>query len=253
MSGRAYAYWVSQYRRTWRGSLVRSLVEPVLFLAAMGLGLGSLVNAATGGVGGVGYLQFVAPGLLAAVAMQTAVGEATYPVMGAIRWNRQYHAMLATPLRVVDVLLGHLLWIATRVVSVSAAFLLVTAVFGVLHSPWALLALPTALLLGLAFATPVIAFAALQRNDSGFALLYRFGVMPLFLFSGTFFPVDQLPASVRPLAYATPLWHGVELTRALFLGAPRPGAALWHVGFLAALAALGLALAYRAFHRRLWR
>lgn len=253
MSGRAYAYWVSQYRRTWRGSLVRSLVEPVLFLAAMGLGLGSLVNATAGGVGGVGYLQFVAPGLLAAVAMQTAVGEATYPVMGAIRWNRQYHAMLATPLRVVDVLLGHLLWIATRVVGVSAAFLLVTAAFGVLHSPWALLALPTALLVGLAFATPVIAFAALQRNDSGFALLYRFGVMPLFLFSGTFFPVDQLPASVRPLAYATPLWHGVELTRALFLGSPRLGASLGHVGFLVGLAAVGLALAYRAFHRRLWQ
>ncbi|MFZ5850157.1 MAG: ABC transporter permease [Actinomycetota bacterium] len=253
MSGRAYAYWVFQYRRTWRGSLVRSLVEPVLFLAAMGLGLGSLVNATAGGVGGVGYLQFVAPGLLAAVAMQTAVGEATYPVMGAIRWNRQYHAMLATPLRVVDVLLGHLLWIATRVVGVSAAFLLVTAAFGVLHSPWALLALPTALLVGLAFATPVIAFAALQRNDSGFALLYRFGVMPLFLFSGTFFPVDQLPASVRPLAYATPLWHGVELTRALFLGSPRLGASLGHVGFLVGLAALGLALAYRAFHRRLWQ
>jgi len=253
MSGRAYAYWVSQYRRTWRGSLVRSLVEPVLFLAAMGLGLGSLVNATAGGVGGVSYLQFVAPGLLAAVAMQTAVGEATYPVMGAIRWNRQYHAMLATPLRVVDVLLGHLLWIATRVVGVSAAFLLVTAAFGVLHSPWALLALPTALLVGLAFATPVIAFAALQRNDSGFALLYRFGVMPLFLFSGTFFPVDQLPASVRPLAYATPLWHGVELTRALFLGSPRLGASLGHVGFLVGLAAVGLALAYRAFHRRLWQ
>ena len=249
---RSFEYWVFQYKRTWRGSVVSTVLFPVLFLAAMGLGLGSLVDSsASGGVDGLPYLVFLAPGLLAATAMQTGVGESTYPVMGAIKWIKTYHAMLATPIGVLDVLAGHLLYIATRILLGSAVFLAVMAVFGALHSPLALLALPAAVLTGMAFSAPVVAFAAVNDNDAGFASLFRFVVTPLFLFGGVFFPVRQLPPVLEQVAYATPLWHGVALSRGLALGTATAGGVLLHVVYLSAWIAVGSWLAARAFQRRL--
>ena len=157
---RSFAYWLYQYKRTWRGTLVSTVLFPVLFLASMGLGLGSLVDSSSaGGVEGLPYLVFLAPGLLAATAMQTGAGESTYAVIGSIKWVRTYHAMLASPLGVLDVLFGHLLWVAFRVLTTSAVFLAVMTVFGAVRSPLALLALPAALLVGMAFSTPMFAFA----------------------------------------------------------------------------------------------
>ena len=213
----SYACWSDAYRRTWRGSAASSLLAPVLYLGALGLGLGSLVDASSGGVAGVPYFEFVGPGLLAATAMQIATVESTYPVMAAIKWHKQYLAMLATPLTVRDVLAGHLLWMATRIGATCAIYLAVILIAGAGVAPTAALALPAALLVGMAFATPITAFAARQQNDAGFAGLFRFVIIPLFLFSGTFFPVSQLPAFLQPIAYVTPLWHGVELC-------PRPDA-----------------------------
>jgi len=231
---------------------VSTVLFPVLFLASMGLGLGSLVDSsASGGVDGLPYLVFLAPGLLAATAMQTGVGESTYPVMGAIKWIKTYHAMLATPIGVLDVLAGHLLYIAARILFGSAIFLAVMAVFGALHSPLALLALPAAVLTGMAFSAPVAAFAAVNDNDAGFAALFRFVVTPLFLFGGVFFPVQQLPPVLEQLAYVTPLWHGVALSRGLALGTATAGGVLLHVAYLSAWIAVGSWLAARAFHRRL--
>ncbi|MEN3356559.1 MAG: lipooligosaccharide transport system permease protein, partial [Mycobacteriales bacterium] len=216
---RCFGYWLYQYKRTWRAGVVTTVVSPVLFLAAMGVGLGSLVNSArSGGVGGTGYLAFLAPGLMAATAMQTGVGESTYPVMGSIKWLRTYHAMLATPLTSQDVLIGHLLWIACRVLTGSVSYVVVMTLFGAPRSVLVLFAVPAAVLTGMAFAAPVVAFAAAQQNEAGFAALFRFGVTPLFLFSGTFFPVRQLPAGLEQFAYLTPLWHGVDLCRTLSLG-----------------------------------
>jgi lipooligosaccharide transport system permease protein len=251
---RSFEYWAVQYRRTWRGSVVGTVLFPVLFLAAMGLGLGTLVNSsASRGVDGLPYLVFLAPGLLAATAMQTGVGESSYPVLGAIKWTKTYHAMLATPLGVPEVLAGHLLFLAARVLAGSAVFLAVMALFGAVRSPLALLTLPAAVLTGMAFATPMFAFAAVNDNDAGFAAVFRFVVTPLFLFSGVFFPVQQLPAALERLAYATPLWHGVALSRELALGTSSVGSVLLHVGYLSALVAAGTWLAARAFHRRLVR
>src|SRR5436305_433865 len=144
---RALEYWAYQYKRTWRGSLVNGILSPVLFLAAMGIGLGGLVHSRTAaqGLHGATYLVFLAPGLLAANSMQVAVQESTYPVMGAIKWIRTYHAMLATPLRVIDVLIGHLLWIALRVLMVSAIFFAVMAAFGTAQSWTAILTVPAGL------------------------------------------------------------------------------------------------------------
>jgi lipooligosaccharide transport system permease protein len=252
LAARCFGYWAYQYRRTWRGSALSTILSPVLFLAAMGVGLGSLVDRSHGGgVQGAAYLTFLAPGLLAASAMQTGVGESTYPVMGAIKWFRTYHAMLATPLTSQDLFVGHLLWITVRVLTGSATYLVVMTAFGASRSPLVLLALPAAVLTGMAFSAPVVAFAATRDNDSGFAALFRFVVTPLFLFSGTFFPVSQLPAGLEQVAYLTPLWHGVDLCRSLSLGTAELGMTVLHVGYLAAWLIGGAVLASAAFRRRL--
>ena len=187
------------YRRVWHGSVLGSLISPVLFLAAMGIGLGGYVNrGGAGALGGVSYLAFLAPGLLAAQAMQTAAFETTYPIMGKIVWDKLYDAMLATPLTVRDLLAGELEWLVVRLTIVCSAFLGVAVVFGAVRLPLGLLALPVAVLTGLGFAAPIMAFSATQRQDSAFNVIFRFGITPLFLLSGTFFPLDRLPAVVQP-------------------------------------------------------
>ena len=248
----AFEYWLMVYRRTWRGSVFTSFLSPLMFLAAMGVGLGHLVNGGTGEVAGVRYAVYLAPGLLAAAIMQTCMGEATWPVMGAIKWDKTYLGMLATPLTVRDVMLGHLLYITMRAAIVAVAFTIVTALFGLVHSAGgALLAIPAGVLTGTAFAAPVAAFSATQVRETGFILLYRFGIVPMFLFSGTFFPISQLPTVLQPIAWITPLWHGVSLCRDLALGRGATLAMLGHAGYLVAVTAIGLALAHRAYRRRL--
>ncbi|MGY1806315.1 ABC transporter permease [Blastococcus sp. SYSU D00669] len=246
------AHRLTAYRHYWRSSLVSSVLEPALFLAAMGLTLGVLVDRGPGELpGGVSYLSFLAPGLLAAAAMQLASFESTYPVLGSIKWDKTYEAVLATPAGVRDLLVGHLLYVSFRVGTSAALFLGVLVLFGAADSALVLLALPAALLTGLAFAAPITAFAATLDNDSGFAGLQRFLILPMFLFSGTFFPVSQLPAVFEWIAYATPLWHGVALSRGLALGTLEAGPALVSVGYLLLWFLVGVRLAGRAFRRRL--
>jgi len=249
----AYEFWLAQYRRVWRGTLVSSLVNPVFYLAALGLGLGTLVDDGSGGPGGIPYLDYVAPGLVAAAAMQVSATESSFPVMSAFKWSRQYQAMLATPLAVRDVLLGHVLFIATRVTAVSGIYLVVVAAFGGVESRLGVLAVPVALLVGLAYAGPIMTWAARTERNDWFNPLFRFFIVPMFLFSGTFFPVTELPRLLEWLAYLTPLWHGVDLTRQLTLGDVRPGLAALHVVYLAAWIAVGLVAAHSAYRRRLVR
>jgi lipooligosaccharide transport system permease protein len=249
---RALEYHLTAYRRTWRGGVVTTFLNPVLFLAAMGLGLGSFVDrGATDTLGGVAYLDFLAPGLLAATCMQVAAGESTYPVMAGIKWIRTYHAMLATPLGVADVLRGQVAFIGLRLLTTAAAFVVVMTLFGAVSSAAVLLAVPAGALTGLAFTTPIVAYSARCENDWAFASLMRFGILPMFLFSGTFFPVEQLPAAFEPVAYVTPLWHGVTLCRHLALGSGTPVGDLGHVAYLAAWVAVGYALAEAGFRKRL--
>lgn len=250
---RSFEYWLYRYRRTWRGTAVTSFLSPALYLAAMGYGLGSLIDRGSGSVtlAGLDYLGFLAPGLLAATAMQAAVMECTWPVLGALRWERSYHAMTATPLRPTDLLVGHLMFVTLRLVIASAAFLLVAVAFGALRSPWVLVAWPAAVLCGLAHATAVEAFSVTRENDHGFAALNRFVVVPLFLFSGTFFPVEQLPRAFEVFAYVTPLWHGVDLCRDLALDAAGAGESFGHVAYLLLWVVVGAAFAARNYRRRL--
>ncbi len=249
-AARVLEYNARVYRRTWRGGLVSTFLAPVLFLTSMGFGLGHFVDSAgtaSGPLAGVGYAAWLAPGLLAAQAMQAAGFASTYPIMGRIVWDRIYSGMLATPVTVVGVVLGELGWIAVRLAILAAAFLVVMAGFGLVRSPLGVLAVPAAVLTGLAFSAPIVAFTATQRNDQAFNAIFRFGITPLFLFSGTFFPIEQLPAVVRPLAWVTPLWHGVELIRACTLDRVDVAAALIHVAVLAAFAAGGALVALRTF------
>ena len=237
-----------------------SFLSPVLYLAAMGLGLGSLVDAGTGaggasgvGLAGVSYLAFLAPGLLASTAMQTAAGESTFPVMAGLVWVKSFHGMTATPIQPSDVVIGKLTYIGLRILLVVTVFFLVTVVFGAIAGPGAILAVPAALLTGLAFAAPIAAYSATQRDTNGFNALFRFGVIPLFLFSGTFFPIEQLPDLLEAIARLTPLWHGVDLCRSLALGTAEPVQTAIHVVYLGTLAAVGVAAALVTFRRRLVR
>jgi lipooligosaccharide transport system permease protein len=250
---RQYDYWAIAYRRTWKGSMVSSFLQPVLFLAAMGAGLGSYVNsgARSAALGGLTYLDYIAPALLAATAMQTAVSESTYPVMGKLKWNFVYHAMAATPLRPRDIAAGQLGFAGFRIATTCSVFLVVIAAFGAVGSPLGVLCLPAALLVGLAFAAPVTAFATRLENDGGFALIFRLAIIPMFLFSGAFFPVQQLPDGIEWLAYVTPLWHGVELSRGFAAGSIGWLPVLGHVAYLLACIAAGGVLAVRGLNRRL--
>lgn len=248
---RSFGYWAFQYKRTWRSSLTVSFLEPLLYLAAMGIGLGTLVDHHVHQVDGVSYLTFVGPGLLASAAMQVGVSESTYPVMGAIKWIKTYHAMLATPLRVIDVLRGHMAWITLRLTMVSGIFLAILAAFGLTRSWEAVCTLPAGILTGLAFSAPIVAFSATQEKDAAFAVIYRFGVVPLFLFSGIFFPITRLPGWLQPLAWATPLYHGVALCRSLVLGNASLGTSVGHAVYLVALTLAGYSVATYTYRRRL--
>jgi lipooligosaccharide transport system permease protein len=254
MSVRALLSWLTNYRRTWRGSIYSSVLNPVLYLGAMGLGLGTLVDKhGTASLGGISYLAFLAPGLMAASAMQTAVGESMYPVYTAVKWQKTYQAAAASPLRPGDIYRGHVLFTTIRLVMNMVVFLAIMAAFGAVRSGWVVVCLPVAVLTGLAFAAPLDAFAVTrQKSDQAFNVIFRFGMIPLFLFSGTFFPVSQLPAWIRPLAYVTPLWHGVALCRSLSLGNADLLGALGHVGYLVAVVLVGLWAGEITYRRRLY-
>ena len=246
--GYVLEYHLVNYRRTWRSSALSSFVLPLLTMLGFGVGVGAYVR---GGVEGVPYLDWMVPGLLASTALQTAMGESSWPVFSYFTWLRSYGAQAAAPLRIVDILGGHLSFALFRVLTASAAFLLIAAAFGTLHSWWAPAALPVAALTGLAVATPTFAYAARITSDSYLAILFRLGIVPMSLFSGVFFPVDSLPLLLRWVAYALPLWHGVDLTRAATLGIAPAWSATGHLVYLAVWVVAGWLLAHRQFTKRL--
>jgi lipooligosaccharide transport system permease protein len=161
--------------------------------------------------------------------------------------------MTATPLTERDVLIGHQLFVITRVLIGSAAYLLVVAAFGAVNSWWGLLAIPVAVVIGTAFSMPMAAYAASSENEATFPPIFRFVIVPMFLFSGTFFPVSQMPLVLELVAYLTPIWHGVELCRGLMLGTAELLPALGHLAYLLTWTSVGLALAIRAYGRRLFK
>jgi len=248
---RPLEYFLTQYRRVWRGSAVTSVVTPVVYLLALGVGLGVFVDRSTDLPNGASYLEFVAPGLMAATAMQIAAFESSWPVLSAIKWDRQYHAMLATPLRVRDVMLGHQSFFAFRLILTATVYFVVIVAFGAVNSPLGVLTIPVTLLVGLSFSAPTAAWAAHTQNEASFVAIFRFVILPMFLFSGTFFPISSLPRPLEVIAWFTPLWHGVALCRDLTLGDVSVDDLL-HVGYLVAFVTVGLLLARMTYRRRLF-
>lgn len=240
------------YRRTWRGSVFSSFLNPVLYLLAMGVGLGTLVDAnLPDGLEGVSYLTFLAPGLLVGTAMQTGAGEGSWKVMAGIKWQETWKARIATPIGTRGLLYGHMLWSSFRVLMVSVIFAIVMTAFRVAPVIESLLAVFPALLVGVAMASLTTAFTTHLDEVTGLPLYFRFVVIPMFLFSGAFFPIDQLPNWLEPVALITPMYHGVEMARAIVLGT-QPAVAPWiSITYLTALTVAGLVIAMRPMREKL--
>jgi lipooligosaccharide transport system permease protein len=239
------------YRRNWRATVVSTVLNPVFFLVAMGFGLGSQIRPGVV-TGGMSYAVYLMPALLVSAAVQNAAGESTFPVLSGFRWSRVYWGMSATPITPAQVAGGQLMWIFLRLAFSGVVFMIVGTVLGAVSGPGIMLSLIFAVLAGMAFAAPLVAYSAtIESEGQQFSAVFRFIVLPMTLLAGTFFPLTELPAVVRPIAWITPLWHGTELAR---------GAAFWnlelwpavgHVAYLAALFVVGVVLAGRQFRRRL--
>ncbi|MEU7798980.1 ABC transporter permease [Micromonospora arborensis] len=248
---RAFGYWITLYRRTWRGTIVISVLNPLLFLIGIGAGLGALVDDnAPAQIAGISYAAFFAPGMLAAAAMQSAFLEGSAGVARAAGYGA-YRGATPTPLEPEQLAGGHLLFIAFRVLIASGAFIVVMAAFGLTGGWWALGALLGATLTGVAFAAPAAAWAVGVHKLRHIDTMFRFVIMPLYMFSGTFFAVSQLPEWIQPVSYLLPLWHGVELCRTLSLGTATITGSAIHIAYLLALAIGGFLVARITYRRRL--
>ena len=243
------AYW-TWYRKGWRATVVSSVVQPLLFLVALGLGFGSQVQpgAATGGLR---YLVYLAPALLAATAVQIGAFESSYPIVSGFKWQQQYIAVASTPITPGQLVAGLFTWVGIRMAGAGVIYLAVAALLGAVTGPAILLALPFSVLTGMTVSVCVAAYSATLETEAPFSGMFRFIILPMTLFAGTFFPVGSLPAWIRPLAWVTPLWHGTELARGTALGWLRFWPAVGHLAYLLAMFGVGVWLTVRHFRARL--
>ncbi|WP_457966239.1 ABC transporter permease [Arthrobacter sp. D1-29] len=233
--------------------LMYSVGQPVAYLFAMGVGLATLVEAESEAFGGVSYLAFIAPALLVSAAVVTAANEFTFPVMAGFKWRRTYYGPHASPLTPEQIAAGHIIAVTLRFLVQSAIYFGAVALFGASPSGWGWVSVVVATVAGLSFGLPLMAYSASLKEDKGqFALVMRFIVMPLFLFSGTFFPLDTLPLAVRWIGWISPIWHGTELGRVFTYGYQEPPLlTAVHVVVLLALAVLGWILTKQQFIKRM--
>ncbi|MFK0041023.1 ABC transporter permease [Paenarthrobacter sp. NPDC090517] len=250
-----YAEQVLRVMRNYGWSVILySVGQPVAYLFAMGVGLASLVDAnSEAAFGGVSYLEFVAPALLVSAAVMTASGEFSYPIMDGFKWRRVFNGPHASPLIPEQIASGHIMASSLRFLLQSVVYFVVVAMFGASPSPWGWVSAIVATVAALSFGLPLMAYAASIKQDKGqFALVQRFIVMPLFLFSGTFFPLDSLPIAVRWIGWISPVWHGTELSRVFTYGMDQnPLLIITHVMFLLATATVGWILVRRQFVKRM--
>jgi lipooligosaccharide transport system permease protein len=226
------------YSRSWL-LFVSGVFEPLFYLFAVQFGLGRLVTEVAGPDGHpLSYIAFVAPAMLASSAMNGAVFDSTFNVFFKFRYAKVYDAMLATPIGPLDIAVGEITWAVLRGGIYAVAFFGVMAAMGLVVTPWALLIVPAALLVAFAFAAVGMASATFLRSPSQFDYI-QLVLMPLFLFSATFYPLSVYPEGLRIVVECSPLYHGVELMRGLSVGVLSPGM-IGHVAYLVALAAVGL-------------
>ncbi len=238
------------YRRTWRGGLLSSLMAPLLFLTAIGGGLGAYVNVSF--LGGLDYIEYVAPGLAASAALTVTFTDSTWPVFSAFNWTRLYDAMAATSLGVRQILVGHLTFVLIRTTISALAFLAAAVLLGAVPVSSAAAVLGILVLLSSSVAGLLFAVSAVARSDTAFQAVFRLVIVPLQLFSGVFFPIEGLPGGARLVIAASPFWHAVEASRAVALGPVDLSELTIHLGYLAFWAALGFLIARHAFTRRLY-
>ncbi len=254
------AWRVAEYRlrqvTKWWGSIVAfGLGNPILFLLSVGLGVGSLVDANNGAeaLGGVGYLQFVAPALLAAAAIQGVMDEVTFPTMDGFVWDKAFFAIGATSVSPKQIANGVMIVALLRGLFTTVLYLGILLAFGAIPVASVLPLLLTSMFAGWGWASLMLAFTARLESDDGyFAIISRFVVTPLFLFSGTFYPLEQMPIYLQPIGWVSPIWHSTELGRFLSYGAEiEPIMFFVHFGYLALMGVVGMSLAYPKFHQRL--
>ena len=228
---------------------------PLIYLYALGVGLATLVDANLGSGGGsqVSYLIFVAPALLCSAAMTTATEEFSYPIMLGFKWNPTFFAMNAAPMRGGQIINGVTFAVIVRLVAQSIVYYLFMLLFGAIPGPYGWLIIVVGVLTGMALGTMLMAYAVRLEEDKGqFNYIMRFGVIPLTLFSGTFFPLSVLPVWLHWIGWISPLWHGTELSRVLSYGYEEP---VWlsavHVAYLVVLIVVGWMLARRLAVKRL--
>jgi lipooligosaccharide transport system permease protein len=237
------------YRHQWM-MLLSGFFEPLFYLGSIGFGLGALIGTVNGPGGApISYQLFVAPALLASAAMNGAIAEGTFNFFFKLRYNKTFEAILATPLSPGDVAVGELVWALIRGGIYAIAFILVMLLLGLVASPLVLLAVPAALLIGFAFGGVAMAATSFMRTWQDFDLI-QLVVLPMFLFSGTFYPLDAYPEALRAFVQLTPLYQGVDLLRALAVGHV-DGSLLVHVAYLAAMGVIGLAIVARRLDKLL--
>ena len=236
------------YRRAWY-IFVTGFLEPVFYLFSIGVGVGQLVTGFTFNGEQIPYAEFVAPGMLAASAMNGSLLDSTFNFFFKLKYSKLFDQILATPLTTMDIARGELSWSLLRGGLYSTAFLLVMVAMGLVSSWWAVLVVPAALLIGLAFGGACMALTTYMRSWQDFEYV-TLATLPMFLFSATFFPVSAFPTAVRWVVEATPLYRGVTLTRELTTGALTTGS-LWSVLYLVVMGLVGVTIAARRFDKLL--
>jgi lipooligosaccharide transport system permease protein len=245
---RAFRVWqrhAKVYTKLYLSSIALNFVEPVLYLAALGLGLGAYVKE----INGVPYVNFIAPGIIASSAMFAATYECSYGTYVRMTYQKTFDAILATPVNVNDLIAGEMCWGATKSVLYGTIIMIVIAAFGLVPSPFLLLVIPLLFLSGLIFAEISLIFTALVPGIDSFNYFYTLFMTPMFLFSGIFFPIESLPAVVGKIAFFTPLYHLVNICRAFSGGTP--ATALWDVAWIIAVVILLAPYSFRLLRRRL--
>ncbi len=241
---------VQVYRKTWRVSFLPPLLEPLLYILAFGYGLSALVGDVAWRGEAVPYVAFIAPALLCIAMMYNALFETTYGSFVRMYYQKTFDAMLATPLFLEDIIAGEIVWGATKAVIATAIMQVIVTLFGLIRYPEGLLILPLSFIAGFAFASIGMVFTAVVKHIDLFNLPIFLFVTPMFLFGGTFFPLETLPAWAQVVAWCLPLTHLVELARAVGFGRLEP-ALLWHLLYLAVFSALFFPLALVKMRTRL--
>ncbi len=245
---RAFRVWqrnFTVYTKLYKSSLALNFVEPVLYLAALGLGLGAFVKE----INGMPYINFIAPGIIASSAMFAAAYECTYGTYVRMFYQKTFDAILATPVNVDDLIAGELIWGASKSMLYGTIIMAVISAFGLVSSPMVLIVIPVLFISGMIFAEISMIFAAIVPGIDSFNYFYTLFMTPMFLFSGIFFPVDTLPPLVSKIAFFTPLYHLVNVCRSAALG-QLPGN-LWDVAWLIFVAIILAPYPFRLMRKRL--